>query len=122
MKRFMGSPPTTLPPPLHDAQYPFSDNQIVVYASTERFRQNRKKGFRGHNNAGHAIDVAMSPDGEFVMSGDTGGYVCWWSWKTCKMLHKIQAAKVPVVACAWHPRETSKVVTGDLDGLIKYWD
>lgn len=28
-----------------------SDNQIVVYASTERFRQNRKKGFRGHNNA-----------------------------------------------------------------------
>ena len=99
-----------------------SDNQIVVYASSERFRQNRKKGFRGHNNAGHAIDVSISPDGEFVMSGDTGGYVCWWSWKTCKMLHKIQASQVPVVSCAWHPRETSKVVTGDVDGVIKYWD
>ncbi|KIW07067.1 uncharacterized protein PV09_01957 [Verruconis gallopava] len=99
-----------------------SDNQIVVYASSERFRQNRKKGFRGHNNAGHAIDVSISPDGEFVMSGDTGGYVCWWSWKTCKMLHKIQASQVPVVSCAWHPRETSKVVTGDVNGIIKYWD
>ncbi|KAF2402894.1 WD40 repeat-like protein [Trichodelitschia bisporula] len=99
-----------------------SDNQIVVYASSERFRQNRKKSFRGHNNAGYAIDVAISPDGEFVMSGDTGGYVCWWSWKTCKMLHKIQAADTPVVACQFHPRETSKAITGDLDGIIKYWD
>lgn len=99
-----------------------SDNQIVVYASSERFRQNRKKAFRGHNNAGHAIDVAISPDGEFVMSGDTGGYVCWWSWKTCKMLHKVQASKTPLVSAAWHPRESSKAVTGDIDGVIKYWD
>ena len=99
-----------------------ADNQIVVYASTERFRQNRKKGFRGHNNAGYAIDVDISPDGQIVMSGDTGGYVCFWDWKTCKMWHKIQASDGPVVACQWHPRETSKVVTADLNGTIKYWD
>lgn len=99
-----------------------SDNQIVVYASSERFRQNRKKSFRGHNNAGYAIDLDISPDGEYVMSGDTGGYICWWSWRTCKMVHKIQASESPVVSCAWHPRETSKVVTGDLNGVVKYWD
>ncbi|KAK8196010.1 hypothetical protein M8818_007161 [Zalaria obscura] len=99
-----------------------SDNQIVVYASTERFRQNRKKSFRGHNNAGYAIDVAVSPDGGIVMSGDSGGYVCFWDWKTCKLWHKIQASQSAVVSCQWHPRETSKVVTGALDGLIKYWD
>ncbi|KAF1990293.1 WD40 repeat-like protein [Aulographum hederae CBS 113979] len=99
-----------------------SDNQIVVYASTERFRQNRKKVFRGHNCAGYGVDVAFSPDGEIVASGDTGGYVVFWDWKTCKMWHKIQASDVPVVSVAWHPRETSKVVTGDLNGVIKYWD
>ena len=99
-----------------------ADNQIVVYASTERFRQNRKKGFRGHNNAGYAIDLDISPDGQIVMSGDSGGYVCFWDWKTCKMWHKIQASDAAVVACAWHPRETSKVVTGDLNGVVKYWD
>ncbi|KAL8740578.1 MAG: hypothetical protein Q9190_006743, partial [Brigantiaea leucoxantha] len=36
-----------------------ADNQIVVYASTDRFRQNRRKGFRGHNCAGSAIDVEI---------------------------------------------------------------
>lgn len=98
------------------------DNQILVYNSGDRFRQNRKKSFRGHNNAGYAIDVDISPDGGIVMSGDTGGFVCFWDWKTCKMWHKIHASDTPVVACQWHPRETSKAVTGDLNGLIKYWD
>lgn len=99
-----------------------ADNQITVYASTDRFRQNRKKGFRGHNTAGYACDVAISPDGQFVSSGDSGGFVCFWDWKTCKMWHKIQASDGPVLAVQWHPRETSKVVTGDLNGVIKYWD
>ncbi|KAF2452365.1 WD40-repeat-containing domain protein [Lineolata rhizophorae] len=99
-----------------------ADNQIVVYASTDRFRQNRKKGFRGHNNAGYAIDVAISPDGGLVASGDSGGYVCFWDWKTCKMYHKISASDSAVVSVQWHPRETSKVATGDLNGVIKYWD
>ncbi|KAL2216692.1 putative mRNA splicing factor [Thermoascus aurantiacus ATCC 26904] len=100
------------------------DNQIVVYSSTDKFRQNRKKCFRGHNNAGYAIDVVISPDGQFVASGDTGGYVCFWDWKTGKMYHKILAGKEgSAITCLdWHPQETSKVVTGGLEGVIKYWD
>lgn len=87
-----------------------SDNQITVYSSSDRFRQNRKKSFRGHNVAGYAPDVAISPDGQFIASGDSGGYACFWDWKTCKMYHKIAASDVPVLAVQWHPRETSKVV------------
>ncbi|KAF2000704.1 WD40 repeat-like protein [Amniculicola lignicola CBS 123094] len=99
-----------------------SDNQITVYSSSDRFRQNRKKSYRGHNVAGYAPDVAISPDGQFVSSGDSGGYVCFWDWKTCKMWHKIQASEAPVLSVQWHPRESSKVVTGDLNGVLKFWD
>lgn len=102
-----------------------ADNQIVVYSTADKFRQHRKKGFRGHNTAGYAIDVAISPDGNIVASGDTAGYVAFWDWKTCKMWSKIQASskdRGAVLSVAWHPRETSKVVTGALDGSLKYWD
>ena len=101
-----------------------ADNQIVVYAATDKFRQNRKKAFRGHHTAGHAIDVSISPDGHFIASGDSAGYVCFWDFKTCKMLHKILANNdnIPVLAAQWHPQETSKFVTGALDGVIKYFD
>ncbi len=78
--------------------------------------------FKGHNNAGYAIDVACSPDGQFVASGDSGGYVCFWDWKTCKMWHKMQASDGAVTCVQWHPQETSKIVTAGLDGSIKYWD
>ncbi|KAL9010450.1 MAG: hypothetical protein Q9173_004619 [Seirophora scorigena] len=99
-----------------------ADNQIVVYASTDRFRQNRKKSFRGHNTAGYAIDVSVSPDGQFLMSGDSSGFVCFWDFKSCKMWHKIQAHEGATVCAQWHPKESSKVATAGLDGAIKYWD
>lgn len=103
------------------------DNQIVVYGATDKFRQNRKKSFRGHNNAGYAIDLKISPDGQFIASGDSGGYVCFWDWKTGKMYHKIMAGGKEgggnATTCLdWHPQETSKLVSGGLDGVIKYWD
>jgi pre-mRNA-processing factor 17 len=118
-----------------------SDNTIKVYNTGEKIRQNRKKDFRGHNSAGYKIDLAISPDGGIVCTGDSGGWVsfsralyrmeytlmifqaCFYDWKTCKMWHKIKASdKSAVLAVAWHPRESSKVVTGDLDGNVKYWD
>lgn len=101
------------------------DNQIVVYGATDKFRQNRKKSFRGHNNAGYAVDLTISPDGQFIASGDSGGYVCFWDWKSGKMYHKIMAAgkEGGATTCLdWHPQETSKVVTGGLEGVIRYWD
>jgi len=102
--------------------YQSSDNQIVVYGATDKFRQNRKKLYKGHNNAGYAIDVAVSPDGQFVASGDTGGYVCFWDWKTCKMWHKIKACEGAVTCVEWHPQETSKVAAAGLDGNIRFYD
>lgn len=99
-------------------------NEILAYQCKEKgVRQDRKKGFRGHNNAGFGIDVAVSPDGSLVASGDAGGYVCFWDWKTCKMWHKIPASKDgAVLSVQWHPKESSKVVTGDINGTLKYWD
>ena len=102
--------------------YQSSDNQVVVYSAGDKFRQNRKKGFRGHNTAGYAIDVTVSPDGNIVASGDSAGYVCFWDFKTCKMHDKFDTGQGATVSVQWHPRETSKVVTGGLDGTLKYWD
>jgi pre-mRNA-processing factor 17 len=138
--------------------YQSGDNQIVVYAAGDKFRQNRKKGFRGMNTAGLAVDVAISPDGTIVASGDSGGYVCFWDWKTGKMWHKFLATEgkfgggkskggsgggggsgatagggmgvgagegkigEPVTNVAWNLQESSKIVTGGRDGVVRYWD
>jgi pre-mRNA-processing factor 17 len=38
------------------------------------------------------------------------------------MYHKIAASDAPVLSVQWHPRETSKVVAGDLNGVLKLYD
>jgi pre-mRNA-processing factor 17 len=102
--------------------YQSSDNQIVVYGANDKFRQNRKKSYRGHNNAGTAIDISISPDGQFLASGDTNGFVCFWDWKTCKMYHKLPAGEQAITSVEWHPQESSKVAAAGADGIIRYWD
>ncbi|KAK5097755.1 hypothetical protein LTR70_002797 [Exophiala xenobiotica] len=108
--------------------YQSADNQIVVYAAGEKFRQNRKKGFRGMNTSGYAIDVAISPDGGIIASGDSGGYVCFWDWKTGKMWHKIQAGGGKeggvggaVTSVAWHGQETkfTRLITSSSQSYLQ---
>lgn len=112
----------TLHPSGKYVAYQSSDNQILVYGANDKFRQNRKKSYRGHNNAGLAIGLDCSPDGQFLASGDSGGYVCFWDWKTCKMYHKMKAGSQAITCVKWHPQETSKVATAGLEGEIRYWD
>ncbi|KAL2127543.1 hypothetical protein VTI74DRAFT_10572 [Chaetomium olivicolor] len=105
--------------------YQCSDNSIVAYScGSDKFRQHRKKAWRGHNTAGSAIGLACSPDGQFVASGDTGGSVCFWDFKTCKMYSKLTAdsAGGTINCVAWSEQETSKVFTAGTKGEIKLWD
>lgn len=99
------------------------DNQIVSYSIKDRFRQNRKKTFKGHNTAGYACGVNYSPDGRFVMSGDAEGRCFFWEWQQPhKIVRTIKAHEGVCIDNAWHPLESSKVATCGWDGLIKYWD
>lgn len=99
------------------------DNQVVTYSTKERFRQNRKKTFRGHNTAGYACQVNFSPDARFVMSGDAEGRLFFWDWQhPHRVTRTIKAHDAVCIGCEWHPLESSKVATCGWDGLIKYWD
>lgn len=98
------------------------DNQILTFAA-EGFKQNRKKVFKGHTVAGFGCQVGFSPDGKFLSSGDAEGNVCFWDWKTTRLLKRLRGAhREAVISHAWLPHETSKVVTGSWDGEIKLWD
>jgi pre-mRNA-processing factor 17 len=98
------------------------DNQILIYSTKDRFKLQHKKVFKGHLVAGYACKPGFSPDGRFLMSGDSEGKVWFWDWKSCKMYKKLKAHDGVVMACEWHPHETSKVATCSWDGTIKYWD
>lgn len=98
------------------------DNQIVTYQHHDKFRACKKKTFKGHVTSGHACQVGFSPDGKYICSGDGGGQLWFWEWKTCKFMKKFKAHDGACIGCLWHPTEQSKVVTAGWDGQIKFWD
>ncbi|KAL7445021.1 hypothetical protein ACHAXH_009783 [Discostella pseudostelligera] len=98
------------------------DNRIVVYQAGDRYSLQRKKKMEGHNVAGYACDIAISPDGRFVASGDGNGKLFFWDFKRTRMLQKYHAHdKGPAIGVAWHPVEPSTVFTCGWDGVIKMW-
>jgi len=98
------------------------DNQILVYSTRDRFRLNKKKRFAGHLTAGYACQVNFSPDGHWIVSGDSDGKAWFWDWNTCRVLKSLKCHDGVCIGIQWHPIESSKVATCGWDGTIKYWD
>lgn len=98
------------------------DNTICVFKAGNRFTMQKKKKFSGHQVAGYACEPALSPDGQFLLTGDGKGKLFFWDWKRHKVLQKLKAHdNGPAIACVWHPIEPSVVFSCGWDGIIKMW-
>lgn len=98
------------------------DNTIAVFQANKRFALQKKKKFSGHIVSGYACQMAFSPDGQYLVSGDGNGNVYLWDWKRHKILQKYKAHNQgPAICCAWHPLEPSTMFTCGWDGVIKMW-
>ena len=96
-------------------------NEISVYSVGDKFSMQRKK-FKGHQVAGFACEIAVSPNGRLVASGDGGGKLYFWEWNTGMGKGRMDAHdNGPTISCAWHPIEPAMVITCGWDGVIKLW-
>lgn len=98
------------------------NNKIITYEAGGRFKYQAQRVFRGHLSGGYAIQVNFSPDGRFVMSGDSEGKLWFWDFYKGKNYRTIQAHDGVCIGCVWHPTQPSKVVTCGWDGIMKLWD
>jgi pre-mRNA-processing factor 17 len=98
------------------------DNTIVVFQAGNKFAMQKKKKFSGHIVSGYACEMALSPDGQFLVSGDGRGNLFCWDWKRHQILQKFRAhTSGPAIACVWHPLEPSVLFSCGWDGIIKMW-
>lgn len=98
------------------------NDRILVYDVKNNVKLNSKKIFTGHANQSFACGLKFSPDGQFLASGDGGGKLWFWDWKTCKNYRTIQVHDGVCMDVDWHPLDSSTVVTCGWDGTIKLWD
>jgi len=98
------------------------DNTIVTYACGEKVKQQKKKTFTGHVNAGYACQPGFSPNGKFLISGDGQGKLHFWDWRTTKIYRSFQAHDGVCMATCWHPLLPSVVASAGADGLVRLFE
>ncbi|CAN8068157.1 unnamed protein product [Agarophyton chilense] len=99
------------------------DNTIRLFSTSGRFKRNDKRVFRGHLVAGYACGMSTSPDGRYLVSGDSLGRMFYWDWKTGSLFRAVDAHKKPCCSSVdWHPTQSSFVVSCGWDGNIMFWD
>jgi WD40 repeat protein len=98
------------------------NNVITVYESNDGTMRKKNKSFKGHMVAGYACDLAFSPDGQFLASGDGNGECVFWDWKKTSLYAKLKCHDGVAISCQWHPVEPSQVATAGWDGKIQLWN
>ena len=98
------------------------NNTIYTYEAFGRFRFIPKRKFIGHLSSGFAVKPSFSPDGRYIISGDSTGRLFFWSFKTTKLLKTFKAHQKVCMHALWLPYTSSTVFSCGWDGIIKIWD
>lgn len=99
------------------------DNVIYSFGMKPKYKRHPNKFFSGHRSAGYGIHIDFSPDGHYIISGDSGGKLVVWDWTTTKLLKNLDVpGRQPVTQVAWHPQETSKILCSGTMGKIHLFD
>ncbi|CDH14185.1 probable Pre-mRNA-processing factor 17 [Zygosaccharomyces bailii ISA1307] len=99
------------------------DNTIYSFSMKPKYRRHPNKSFNGHQSAGYGIHIGFSPDGHYLLSGDSKSRLFVWDWTTTKLLKTFELpGRKPVTQVGWHPQETSKVLCSGTTGKIHVLD
>ncbi|EDO17324.1 hypothetical protein Kpol_1062p32 [Vanderwaltozyma polyspora DSM 70294] len=99
------------------------DNTIYSFGMKPKYKRYPKKTFKGHTSSGFGIELAFSPDGKYICSGDANSRLFIWDWVTTRLLRTFEVpGKKPVTQVAWNPQETSKVICSGQTGEIYLYD
>lgn len=97
------------------------DDSVLTFSIDKWLKQRRT--FSGHETLGYSCQLAFSPDGRFLASGDGRGRVFVWDWQNGSVVRKLDGQHEKVaIGVAWIPHQPSCLISSSWDGTIKLWN
>ena len=98
------------------------DNQIVTYSGDISTQPTHKKTFRDHSSAGYTCDDWVSPNDQYVVSGEGDGGCFLLDCTTTRGSRVLKTHDKVCIGPQWHPLDVRQLVTCGWDGGIKLWN
>eukprot|EP00794_Sanderia_malayensis_P020048 gene20048-22015_t len=102
------------------AQY--GTGYISIFSNSPPYKLNKYKRFEGHQTAGFRVGFTISPDGNYVISGDRMGGIHAYDYKTSRCLMTFSDAySSACMDVAFHPFLPSVMASCSWDGEVSFW-
>lgn len=97
-------------------------NYIAIFSSNPPFKLNKYKRFEKHEVSGFPIRCNFSQDGELLVTGSADGYIYFYSYRSSKVLRRIQAHGHACTDVVYHPLIPSVVASCSWDGAVSIFE
>lgn len=97
-------------------------NYIAIFSSNPPFKLNKYKRFEKHEVSGFPIRCNFSHDGELLVTGSADGYIYFYSYRSSKVLRRIQAHGHACTDVVYHPLIPSVVASCSWDGAVSIFE
>ena len=94
------------------------NKEIIVFNTESGFTIDRQRSFSGHIIDSFGCRITISPDGQFIASGDKTGALYIWNWKTTKLVKTFKLHNDVIIKAQWSPLDSSQIVTGSNDNTL----
>ncbi|GBN41068.1 WD repeat-containing protein 25, partial [Araneus ventricosus] len=99
-----------------------TNGDYIVSFSSHRPYKMKNKRYMGHKVSGFGIECDISPDGQYIASGDTKGDVYFYNYADATVVNKMTVKPdVATNRLKWHPILSSTLAVATYDGQIHVW-
>eukprot|EP01018_Ginkgo_biloba_P011635 Gb_11736 [translate_table: standard] len=97
-------------------------NYIAIFSSNPPFKLNKYKRFEKHEVSGFPIRCNFSQDGELLVSGSADGYLYFYSYRSSKVLKRMQAYGHACTDVVYHPLIPSVLAACSWNGAVSVFE
>eukprot|EP00039_Didymoeca_costata_P032081 m.36750 g.36750 ORF g.36750 m.36750 type:complete len:305 (+) comp9181_c0_seq1:82-996(+) len=76
--------------------------------------------YQGHKNQNYKVDVALSYNDAYVVSGSEDGDICFWDLVEAKLIHRMKGHNGVVSSLSFHPKQHA-LLTASNKGKVFSW-
>ncbi|KAJ1701833.1 hypothetical protein LUZ63_001612 [Rhynchospora breviuscula] len=97
-------------------------NYIAIFTATRPFRLDKYKRYENHGVWGFPVKCNFSLDGKELVTGSSDGFIYFYDYKFCKLLHKLKAFEEPCIDAVYHPTRPNVIASCSWNGEITIFE